>query len=331
MKAGPAPDIVVVGSINMDLVMCAPRLPLPGEALPGTDFAIVPGGKGGNQAVAAARLGAGVAMIGCVGADPYGVRLLACLEAEGIDCTGVLTNHILPSGVAMVAVDEASQNAIITVAGSNGEVSPELVAVHRATLARAKMIVCEMEVPSVTVEAALFAAREFGVPSLLNASPVNGPLPSRWLEAVDYLVVNEIEAATLSGLRIDSIEDAKAAAEALHGRGALHVLITLGARGVVALFNESSNPRCEFYAAREVKAVDTTAAGDTFVGAFASAITGGRSHAAAVSFGQAAASLSVTRRGAQPSIPYLHELVHTGIAGGENVRENEGSSDDSRV
>lgn len=306
---GPASDIVVVGSINMDLVMRAPRLPLPGETLAGTHFIVVPGGKGGNQAVAAARLGARVAMIGCVGADPYGVRLLACLQAEGVDCSGVLTSTLLPSGVAMVAVDDDSQNAIITVAGSNREVSPELVASHKTTFARAKMIVCEMDVPAATVEAVLVTARLLGVPSLLNPSPINGPLPPSWFESIHYLVANEIEAATLSGFPVDSIERAKDAAEALRKRGALHVLITLGEKGVVALFGEKEDARCEYFAAPQVQAVDTTAAGDTFVGAFASAITAGRSHAAAVAFGQAAAALSVTRSGAQPSIPHLRELT----------------------
>jgi ribokinase len=308
MKRGSPPSIVVIGSINMDFVMRVSRMPAIGETLAGKDFAFVPGGKGGNQAVAAARLGAHVAMIGCLGADEHGTRLRASLETEGIDCGGVLTSADLPSGVAMVIVDDMSQNAIVTVAGSNSKVSADLVETHTATLAAARMVICQMEIPHRTVEFSLLIARELDIPTLLNPSPVTGPLPTDWFAAVDYLVVNEIEAATLLGFAIDSISRARQAAEALQRQGARHVLITLGAQGVLALFANGKIPHCEFYPAPRVKAVDTTGAGDTFVGAFATALVTGYSHVEAVAFAQSAASLSVTRAGAQPSIPYLREL-----------------------
>ena len=299
-------SVVVVGSINMDMVVRAPRLPKPGETLAGQAFSIVPGGKGGNQAVAAARLGASVALIGCVGADENGVKLRSGLEAEGIDCSGVDTSVKAPSGVAMVIVDDASQNAIVIVAGSNGEVSPQSVARHEAAFAAAKIVVCQMEVPPAAVEATLFTARRLGKPLLFNPAPVTAPLPAAWLASVDYLVANEIEATTLSGIAVESIDDARRVADALHAAGVRHVIVTLGARGVLARFDDG---KCEFLPARRVASVDTTAAGDTFVGAFAAAIAAGRSHTDALAFGQSAAALSVTRAGAQPSIPYLRELL----------------------
>jgi ribokinase len=289
----------------MDLVVRAPRLPRPGETLAGHAFSTVPGGKGGNQAVAAARLGASVALIGCVGMDENGASLRAGLEAEGIDCSGVDTSTDEPSGVAMVIVDDASQNAIVIVAGSNGEVSPESVVRHEAAFAASKIVVCQMEVPAAAVEATLFTARRLGKPVLFNPAPVTGPLPAAWLASVDYLVANEIEAATLSGIAVESVDDARRAADALHDAGVRHVILTLGSRGVLARFDGGE---CEFLAAQRVDAVDTTAAGDTFVGAFAAAVAAGRSRADALAFGQSAAALSVTRPGAQPSIPYLREL-----------------------
>jgi ribokinase len=308
MRRGPPSSIVVVGSINMDLVMRVPRMPVVGESVAGQDFVCVPGGKGGNQAVAAARMGAQVTMIGCLGVDENGERLRASLETEGINCEGLLTAPDVPSGVAMVIVDAGSQNAIVTVAGSNGRVSAELVATRIAALADARLVICQMDIPYPTVEFTLFTAKGLGVPTLLNPSPVAGPLPPSWYAAVDYLVVNELEAAMLSGFPVDSVSRAKEAAEALHRHGARHVLITLGAKGVLAMFTNDGSHHCELYPAARVSAVDTTGAGDTFVGAFAAALANECSHASAVAFAQAAASISVTRLGAQPSIPYLHEL-----------------------
>jgi ribokinase len=207
----------------------------------------------------------------------------------------------------MIVVDDASQNAIVIVAGSNGEVTPESVAQNEALLAAAKIVVCQMEVPAAAVEATLFAARRLGKPVLLNPAPVTGPLPGAWLASIDYLVANEIEAATLAGIEVESIDDAKRAADLLHQAGVRHVIVTLGSRGVLARFAEGDGA-AEFLPAQRVTAVDTTAAGDTFVGGFAAALAAGRSHSEALAFGQSAAALSVTRAGAQPSIPYLHEL-----------------------
>ncbi|MFM0193184.1 ribokinase [Paraburkholderia strydomiana] len=296
--------VAVVGSLNMDLVARAPRLPHPGETLAGRTFAQVAGGKGGNQAVAAARLGAQVSMLGCVGADANGAQLRAGLEAEGIDCAAVETGREA-TGVALIVVDDASQNAIVIVAGSNGEVTPETIARHEAVLAAADVVICQLETPLDTVQAALATARRLGKTVILNPAPATGPLPAEWLPLIDYLIPNELEAATLTGLPVGSPEEAATAAAVLRAAGARNVLVTLGPRGVQAAL-EGAAPA--LYDAPKVKAVDTTAAGDTFIGGFAAQLAQGASVDAAIRFAQRAAALSVTRAGAQPSIPTWVEV-----------------------
>jgi ribokinase len=298
--------VAVVGSLNMDLVARAPRLPHPGETLAGHAFAQVAGGKGGNQAVAAARLGAQVAMIGCVGADPNGAQLRAGLETEGIDCGAVATSETASTGVALIIVDDGSQNAIVIVAGSNGEVTPQTIAQHEAVLAAADVVVCQLETPPDAVRAALAAARRLGRTVILNPAPATGPLPADWLPLIDYLIPNELEAATLTGLPVNSPADAAQAAEALRDAGARNVLVTLGAQGVYAALEGAG---ASHYPAPQVRAVDTTAAGDTFIGGLAAQLAEGAPVDAAIRFAQRAAALSVTRAGAQPSIPHRAELT----------------------
>jgi ribokinase len=288
----------------MDLVARAPRLPHPGETLAGRTFAQVAGGKGGNQAVAAARLGAQVSMLGCVGADANGAQLRAGLEAEGIDCVAVETGREA-TGVALIIVDDASQNAIVIVAGSNGEVTPDTIARHEAVLAAADVVICQLETPLDTVQAALTTARRLGKTVILNPAPATGPLPAEWLPLIDYLIPNELEAATLTGLPVGSPEEAATAAAVLRAAGTRNVLVTLGPRGVQAAL-EGAAPA--LYDAPKVKAVDTTAAGDTFIGGFAAQLAQGASVDAAIRFAQRAAALSVTRAGAQPSIPTRAEV-----------------------
>lgn len=295
--------VVVIGSLNMDLVTRASRLPRAGETLIGQAFSTVPGGKGANQAVASARLGADVSMIGCVGSDAYGIQLRDALVVEGIDCEAVSTVDG-SSGVALIVVDDSSQNAIVIVAGSNGELTPASLQAFDAVLQAAEVIVCQLEVPMNTVGYALKRGRELGKTVILNPAPASAPLPAEWYASIDYLIPNESEAGALSGVAVDSIDSAKAAATHLIQAGAGKVIITLGSQG--ALFTDGLN--FEHLLAPKVKAVDTTAAGDTFVGGFAAAFTNGKSEAEAIRFGQVAAALSVTRAGAQPSIPTLHDV-----------------------
>jgi len=296
--------VVIVGSLNMDLVTRAPRLPRAGETLAGQSFVTVPGGKGANQAVAAARLGASVAMIGCVGGDAYGEQLRSALLAEGIDCQAVTAIEGESTGVALIVVDDNSQNAIVIVAGGNGHVTSDVVDLFDGLLSQAEVIICQLEVPTATVGHVLKRGRELGKTVILNPAPASGPLPAEWYAWVDYLIPNESEATALTGLPVDSVATADAAATALMASGVGKVIVTLGEQG--ALF--ASRARSAHFPAPKVKPVDTTAAGDTFVGGFAAALAEGKSESDAIRFGQIAAALSVTRSGAQPSIPTVNEV-----------------------
>jgi ribokinase len=287
----------------MDLVTRAPRLPKGGETLIGQSFTTVSGGKGANQAVAAARLGARVSMVGCVGSDAYGEALRGALLAEQIDCQAVSTVDG-SSGVALIVVDDSSQNAIVIVPGANGALTAEAIDRFDSVIQAADVLICQLEVPDASVGHALKRGRELGKTVILNPAPASRPLPSDWYASIDYLIPNESEASALTGLVVDSLETAQCAATRLIAMGAGKVIITLGAQG--SLFADGQ--RFEHFPAPVVKAVDTTAAGDTFVGGFAAALAGGKDEVQAIRFGQVAAALSVTRAGAQPSIPALSEV-----------------------
>jgi len=297
--------VVVVGSLNMDLVARAERLPRAGETLAGESFFTVPGGKGANQAVAAARLGAGVAMVGSVGDDAYGEQLRKALEVENIDCQAVNVCPGVSSGVALITVDAASQNCIVIIPGGNGLLTPAAVQHFDGLLQAAELIICQLEVPADTVAWTLARARELGKTVILNPAPATGPLPPEWFAHIDYLIPNESEAEALTGEPVNDQASARRAAERLLQLGAGKVIITLGAQGALFVSRDGS----QHFPAPQVKALDTTAAGDTFVGGFAAALVRGLEEGEAIIFGQRAAALSVTRAGAQPSIPTLAELI----------------------
>ncbi|WP_412460257.1 ribokinase [Pseudomonas sp. SC11] len=297
--------VVVVGSLNMDLVARAERLPRGGETLAGDSFFTAPGGKGANQAVAAARLGASVAMIGNVGDDAYGQQLRQALQDEGVDCQAVAICEGVSSGLALIVVDAASQNAIVIIAGGNGQLTAESVERFDALLQQAEVVVCQLEVPPATVAWTLARGRELGKTVILNPAPTSGQLPTDWFAHIDYLIPNESEAEALTGLPVTDLDSARRAAERLREWGAGKVIVTLGAQG--ALFVSAAGDR--HFPANRVNAVDTTAAGDTFVGGFAAGLACGLEEGEAIVRGQRAAALSVTRVGAQPSIPHLAELA----------------------
>ncbi|WP_462382645.1 ribokinase [Pseudomonas sp. Marseille-QA0892] len=298
-------DVVIVGSLNMDLIVRTPRLPFGGETLAGHGFSTAPGGKGANQAVAVARLGARAAMIGCVGDDAYGAALRQGLVAEGIDCSAVTTVAGVSTGIASILVDDDGQNAIVIAAGANGEMSPDRLEAHDELLASASVVIAQLEVPPPTVEATLARAHEHGRTVILNPAPATGPLPSAWYRLIDFIIPNESEAALLTGVTVNSPETALVAAKRLLEAGVKRVLITLGHQGV--LYADQAGHA--HYPVQPVNAIDTTAAGDTFVGGFAAALANGETLQSAISLGQQAAALAVTRPGAQPSIPYRHELT----------------------
>jgi ribokinase len=294
--------IVVIGSINMDLVLRVPRMPLPGETLTGGAFQTIAGGKGANQAVACARLGSTpVAMIGCLGDDAFGQTLRAALVTDNIDVSHVAMLPGVASGIASILVDENGQNSIVIAGGATDLLTPAHNDAAMPLLSRASIVVLQLETPLATVQHAIGVAHSLGKTVVLNPAPA-ASLPAAVLAQVDYLIPNEIEAAML--LDGGKSADHAASAAALRALGCRNVLVTLGAEGVHAALAGGSTD----YPAQAVKAVDTTAAGDTFIGGFVAALAAGASPAAAIGLGQRAAAVGVTRQGAQTSIPYLHEL-----------------------
>ena len=300
--------IVVIGSINMDLVLRVPRMPLPGETLTGGAFRTIPGGKGANQAVACARLSgkvAGaqqVAMVGCVGDDAFGATLRAALVGDGIIDSHVTTLPGVASGIASILVDDNGQNSIVIAGGANDLLSPAHIDAAKELIEQADIVVLQLETPMDTVVHAIKLARFLGKTVVLNPAPA-ASLPQGVLELVDYLIPNEIEAAMLAGVSPEGA-DAKALAAALQKLGSDNVIITLGSKGVhAALYGGDFT-----FPAEVVQAVDTTAAGDTFIGGFVAGLASGMDEAEAIQQGQRAAAWSVTKPGAQTSIPHLHEL-----------------------
>lgn len=300
-----APCIVVLGSLNMDLLLRVPRAPAAGETLLGHAIDYLAGGKGGNQAVSCARQGARVHMLGCVGDDAYGRTLCETLGLDGIDTAGVQIDVHESTGVALVMVDDSGQNRIVVVPGANGSVQVDDAALAQQ-LHGAAFLLVQFETPQRQVRRALEVAARVGCPVLLNPSPV-AEMPADFWSQVDTLVVNEIEAQALGGLPVRGPAEAAAAAHALRARGPARVVVTLGAHGAVAADAQG----CRHHPARRVEAMDTTAAGDTFLGAFAVALAGGRPFDEAVQLGIRAAALCVARPGAQPSIPSRAEVLRT--------------------
>jgi ribokinase len=293
--------VVVVGSINTDLVVTATRLPEPGETITGHSFATFQGGKGANQAVAAALLGARTIMIGKVGCDDFGLASLASLKQKGVECEHVLTEPG-DSGIAVITVGEGGRNSIVVVPGANAHVTPEFVESQRDVLRAAGIVLAQLEIPLATVLRLAQICHEEAVPFMLDPAPAVA-LPPELLALCTWLTPNETEAAFYTG---DRKADARQAAEALHALGASSVLLKLGEAGAYVSPHEGLPHTIAPVAAT---AVDTTAAGDTFNGAFAAALIDGREIAFAGAFAATAAALSVTRAGAQTSMPNLREVL----------------------
>jgi ribokinase len=301
------PNICVVGSSNIDLVARVPRLPAPGETLIGKVFASHYGGKGANQAVMAARLGATVHMVSKVGRDVFGQDIVRNYREQGCGTTYILYDDERASGVAVITVDDnTGQNSIIIVPGANGALSPDDVRKAAPVIEKADVLVAQLETPvESTIEAFRMAQEQLGILTLLNPAPA-AEIPEELYRLTDVLLPNEVEAAMMTGIATDSMEGVERAARALQKRGTHVVIITLGGRG--ALIAEGDNP-VQHIAAEPVQAVDTTGAGDAFVGSMAYLLAKKFPLAEAVQRSCAIATRSVLKAGAQSSYPAREEVA----------------------
>lgn len=295
--------IVVIGSCNTDMVISMDHLPLPGETLIGGEFFMNSGGKGANQAVAAARLGGNVSFIAKVGNDPFGKRALEQYRAEGIDVKHILTDPEQPSGVALIMVDAQGENSIAVASGANAHLTTKDLDNAKEILSRADIVLMQLETPITTVEHAANVAKRSGAKVILNPAPAQ-PLPESLLQNLYILIANETEAEFISGTQITDMDSVARAADILCDKGVEKVVITLGSRG--AFVKERGN--YHQIPGLKVKAVDATAAGDTFCGALCVALAEGKNLTEAVTFANRCAAVTVTRMGAQSSLPYRSEI-----------------------
>jgi ribokinase len=297
-------SVVVVGSSNTDMIIRVSRVPKPGETLLGGEFSTAPGGKGANQAVAAARAGGRVAFIARLGRDALGDEAMSGFRKEGLLLSHVVRDSTHPSGVALIFVGSDGENSIAVAGGANQQLSQRDIAAARGLITRARILLLQLETPLRSVAAAARLARRAGVDVILNPAPACA-LPDALLRDVSLLTPNETEASLLTGCRVRGISSAARAARILRMRGVGAVIITLGARGAFVATREHAQLVPGF----RVKAVDTTAAGDVFNGALAVRLAEGSPLLEAVRFANAAAAISVTRPGAQPSIPARREIL----------------------
>ncbi len=293
-----AKTVLVVGSLNMDLVVTTPRHPEIGETISASNFNTFPGGKGANQAVAAARLGAKVRMIGKLGRDAFGDQLCESITRDGVDATFVTRDPHASTGVALITVNERGENTIVIVAGANGRVTARDVRAAEGAFEGASILLLQHELPQAAIEQAIHMGRSHGLKIVLNPAPARD-LPAGLLTEVDYLIPNETELFLLSGL--DSLE---ASINMLIDVGVRNLIVTLGSEGALLATPQQQTHVPAF----RIDPVDTTAAGDAFVGAFAVALSEGLDLNEAVRHGSAAGALAATRPGAQPSLPTRQEL-----------------------
>lgn len=293
-------EILVVGSLNADLVVRTPRFPQPGETISGEDLQVIPGGKGANQAVAAARLGSSVAMLGRVGHDNFGDFLLENLKSNNVD-TQLVQRDNASTGTAIIVVDASGQNSIVLSAGANGKISSSDV--EHASFSSFKLLLLQLEIPTPTVLSAVKRAKESGVRVLLNPAPAK-ELSDELISLADFVVPNETELSLLTGQTVTDVPSAGQAAKKLIERGAQHVIVTLGSKGALSVSDTQTTHVDTF----SVNVVDTTAAGDAFIGGFATALLQNRSVEESVRYGCACGALATTRFGAQPSLPTKEEV-----------------------
>lgn len=297
-------NIIVIGSSNTDMVVKTTGLPKPGETVIGETFFMNAGGKGANQAVAAARLGGHVSLIAKTGNDIFGKQSIKLFKEEGIDTVAVMVDDKEPSGVALITVDDNGENCIVVAPGANAALSSIDIQKFQSMIESADIILLQLEIPLETVNySTSIAATQKNIITILNPAPAC-KLQDGLLQRISVITPNETEAALLTGIKVESIEDAKNAAMILHKKGINTVILTMGAKGAL-LLHENKFTLIE---SPKVTAVDTTAAGDIFNGALAVALSEDKSMEEAVSFACRAAALSVTKLGAQASAPYRNEI-----------------------
>ena len=297
------PKITVIGSSNTDLVVKAPKLPGPGETVLGREFTIAPGGKGGNQAVAIARLGGDVTLVTKLGMDTFGDQRLEAFKQDGMSTDFVFRDQDVPSGVALIFVDDDGENMIVVDQGANARLSPDDVDKARSAIVSADMVVLQLETTMEAVEHAVDTAVDSDVPVLLDPAP-GRKLEISLIEKIYCIKPNETEAEILTGIEVTDDDTARKAGERLLEFGAENAIITLGKRGAMLVTAAESSLVPGF----EVDAVDATAAGDAFTGGLAYALASGSELKESVEFANAVAALAVTRMGAQPSMPTREEL-----------------------
>jgi ribokinase len=295
--------IVVVGSCNTDMVIKADRLPVPGETILGGTFFMNPGGKGANQAVAAARLGGNVTLISKTGNDVFGKQSVMLYNTENIKTDYIYSDSRHPSGVALITVDSQGENCIVVASGANAYLTPSDIDKASAEIENSDLVLMQLEIPIETVEYVAEMANKKGIKVILNPAPARA-LSNNLLKNVYIIIPNKNEAEILSGIKVSDIESAKQAADIISAKGVDIVVITLGSQG--ALIKEYAE--YHFVEAYKVDALDTTAAGDTFCGSVCVGLSEGRSILDSVKFAARAAAITVTRMGAQASIPYRSEL-----------------------
>ena len=306
----PDAPIVIVGSVNMDLVVRTPCVPAPGQTVLGRDFVTIPGGKGANQAVAVARLGGNAIMVGRVGDDDFGRRLREELRSSGVNDDHVLTTPDVASGIAMIVVEDGGENAITVASGANFAVTPADVDAAEAVIREAKVCLLQLELPVETVLHTIDLCRQHGVETILDTAPAPAPPAPEGLFKADIITPNESEAAALTGLAVDTAP--AQIADALQAKGCRTVVLKLGQRGSHVFAPDGDWPAAAF----AIEPVDTTAAGDAFTAALAVARAAGQPLADAARFANAAGALACTRLGAQPSMP-----THTQVLDWMSQRE----------
>ncbi len=297
------PKIIVIGSSNTDMVVKVPQIPAPGETIMGTDFMTISGGKGANQAVAAARAGASVTFIACVSDDSFGKQAIENYRKEGIDTSCIKIQSGTHSGIALINVASDGENSISVAPGANSYLFPEDIHGFEDAFDGANVVLAQLEIPMKTVEAAAETAHQKGIPFILNPAP-GAAIPKNLLSKVTIITPNETEAAIITSRKNFSEKDIPKMVDEIFAKSSTTILLTLGSKGVyLKTFDfEGMIP------GHQVKAVDTTAAGDVFNGALAAALAGGMDLKEAVDFAQRAAAITVTRMGAQPSAPRLDEI-----------------------